>query len=385
MKILVEIPHTGMFPWQFVHSFPLMVVTAIQKGIGIEYELRGHSLVYDAREGAGKKFLESDCDYMLFLDSDMMPTADMLTRLIEHDKPIVSALAFKRVPNYEPCIFKTVTDEGGELYHDYPKGLVEVEGVGMACTLMKKEVFEKVPQPWFRPSGVGEDLAFCKRAREAGFPIYCDTNLICKHIGSYEVGEEHYINAGGRNTPNSKDWWETEHSYNWVNTGINGIEQTKYFADTLLNNLPMKLYGDVLDYGCAFGQMTKELSKYANATGYDYSRTAIEQAQKMYHDLTFTSDIPQRRFNFVVSSNVLEHYENPVEEMRNQLKLAKDYFIAMTPYKDGPNETHPSRIDENTFPEEIDGFKRESVKVVETTNRNMCYCPQIIFVYRRVV
>ena len=29
-------------------------------------------------EGAGKKFLESDCDYLLFLDSDMMPTADTL-------------------------------------------------------------------------------------------------------------------------------------------------------------------------------------------------------------------------------------------------------------------------------------------------------------------
>ena len=79
-----------------------------------------------------------------------------------------------------------------------------------------------------------EDLAFFlqTRAREAGFDLYHDTNLICKHIGSCEVGEEHYINAGGRNTPNSKDWWEKEHSYNWVNVGINGIEQTEYFADT---------------------------------------------------------------------------------------------------------------------------------------------------------
>jgi SAM-dependent methyltransferase len=132
--------------------------------------------------------------------------------------------------------------------------------------------------------------------------------------------------------------------------GINGIEQTKYFANVLLCNLPVKLYGDVLDYGCAFGQMTKELSRYANATGYDYSRTAVEQAQKMHPDLIFTSDIPQRQFDFVVSSNVLEHYEDPVGEMRNQLKLAKDYFIAMTPYQDGPNETHPSRIDENSLP-----------------------------------
>ena len=191
MKVLIEIPHTGNFPYQFVHAFPLMMIRAMQKGISIEYELRGHSLVYDAREGAAKHFLSSDNDFLLFLDSDMMPPPDMLSKLIEYDKPIVSALAFRRVPNYEPCIFKKVDNEA-TLYLDYPKGLIEVEGVGMACTLIKREVFEKVKEPWFRPGDLGEDLSFCKRVKEAGFPIYCDTNLICGHIGSFEVTEKHF-------------------------------------------------------------------------------------------------------------------------------------------------------------------------------------------------
>jgi len=187
MKILIEIPHTGMFPYQFVNSYPLMLATTMKRGIGIEYELRGHSLVYEAREQAAKHFLESDCDYMLFLDSDMVPPADMLIKLIEHDKDIVSALAFRRVPNYEPCIFKD-----DKFYLDYPKGLIEVAGVGMACTLIKREVFQNVPQPWFPPTEIGEDLSFCKRATDAGYKIYCDTELICGHVGSYTVSEEHY-------------------------------------------------------------------------------------------------------------------------------------------------------------------------------------------------
>lgn len=192
MKILIEVPHTGLFYWQFVHSFPLMMVTAMQKGINVEYELRGHSLVYDARESAAKYLLESDCDAVLFLDSDMMPTADMLVKLVEHDKPIVSALAFKRVPDYEPCIFKKVTDTEATFYLDYPKGLIEVEGVGMACCLIKKEVFRNIPAPWFFPNGIlGEDLIFCKRAREK-YPIFVDTNLICGHIGTFDVREAHY-------------------------------------------------------------------------------------------------------------------------------------------------------------------------------------------------
>jgi len=40
---------------------------------------------------------------------------------------------------------------------------------------------------------------------------------------------------------NTKDWWEKYHAYEWVHVGINGIEQTKYFADVLLNNLDQEL------------------------------------------------------------------------------------------------------------------------------------------------
>jgi len=192
MKVLIEIPHTGIFPFQFVHSFPLMMVTAMRAGISIEYELRGHSLVYDAREEAAKKLLSSDCDALLFLDSDMAPPANMIVRLAGHDKPIVSALAFRRVPDYEPCIFKSVSDTDAEVYADYPKGLAVVSATGMACTLIKREVLAKTPQPWFTPGKLGEDLSFCRRVTEAGFPIYCDTTLICKHVGTYEIGEEHY-------------------------------------------------------------------------------------------------------------------------------------------------------------------------------------------------
>lgn len=196
MKVLIEIPHTGIFHYQFVHSFPLMIVTALKKGIGIEYELRGNSLVYKAREEAVKNMLSKpDIDAILFLDSDMVPSADMLVKLVEHDKPIVSALAFRRVPDYEPCIFKKVEEKDATIYHNYPKGLIGVEGVGMACCLIKREVFENIPQPWFYPdSSFGEDLSFCRRAK-GKYPIYCDTELICKHIGSYEVGEEHYRRA----------------------------------------------------------------------------------------------------------------------------------------------------------------------------------------------
>jgi len=193
LKILMCIPYTGYIPPQAAYSLPAMACYARSKGIDIDMLPIGLSLVYIARETAAKTFLEGNYDALLFVDSDMVCPIDMLVRLIEADKDIVSGLAFKRFPPYEPCIFKKCDREGTEFWLDYPKGLIEIQGVGMACTLIKRKVFEAVPQPWFFPEpNIGEDLAFCIRAREAGYKIYCDTNLICGHVGNFVVTEEFY-------------------------------------------------------------------------------------------------------------------------------------------------------------------------------------------------
>lgn len=194
MNILVEIPHTGHFPWEFVHAFPLMLFTAHQQGISIQYELVGHSLIYEAREAAARKVLTNkEYDAVLFLDSDMMPPADLIPKLVAHNKPIVSALAFKRTEPYYPCIFSKIGPKEATVYLDYPRGLIPVEACGMACCLIKREVFEQIPQPWYFPTpDLGEDLAFCLRAKEAGIPIYADTSVIVGHVGTNVVGEKNY-------------------------------------------------------------------------------------------------------------------------------------------------------------------------------------------------
>jgi len=187
------IPYTGYIPPQAAYSLPAMACYARSKGIDIDMLPIGLSLVYIARETAAKTFLEGNYDALLFVDSDMVCPVDLLVRLVEADKDIVSGLAFKRSPPYDPCIFSKCERGDTQFWHNYPKGLIEIQGVGMACTLIKRKVFEAVPQPWFFPEpNIGEDLAFCIRAREAGYKIYCDTNLICGHVGNFVVTEEFY-------------------------------------------------------------------------------------------------------------------------------------------------------------------------------------------------
>jgi GT2 family glycosyltransferase len=193
MKVLICIPYTGYVAPQAAYSLIPMACHARNKGVSVDMLPIGLSLVYTAREEAAKTFLQGAYDSLLFVDSDMVVPVDLLTRLIEHDKDIISALAFKRTPGYEPCIFKVCNELDAQFYLDYPKGLTEIEGVGMACTLIKRKVFETVPQPWFFPHKVlGEDLSFCVRARQSGFKIYCDTELICGHVAQETIVEAHY-------------------------------------------------------------------------------------------------------------------------------------------------------------------------------------------------
>ena len=197
MKVLMCIPYTGYIPPQAAYSLPPMACYARSKGIEIDMLPVGLSLIYTARERAADTLIQGGYDALLFIDSDMAVPANMLVKLIEHDKDIVSALAFKRFPPYEPCIFKKCDREGTEFWLDYPKGLIEIQGVGMACTLIKRKVFESVPKPWFFPEPkIGEDLAFCIRAKEQGFKIFCDTELICGHCTTEVVTEAHYLKWG---------------------------------------------------------------------------------------------------------------------------------------------------------------------------------------------
>ena len=195
MKVLICIPYTGYVAPQAAYSLIPMACHARNKGVSVDMLPIGLSLVYTAREEAAKAFLQGKYDALLFVDSDMVVPVDLLTRLIEADKDIVSALAFKRTPGYEPCIFKECSETDAKFYLDYPKGLIEIEGVGMACTLIKRRVFETVPEPRFFPHKIlGEDLSFCVRARAAGFKIYCDTTLISGHVTQETIGEAHYVN-----------------------------------------------------------------------------------------------------------------------------------------------------------------------------------------------
>ena len=77
-----------------------------------------------------------------------------------------------------------------------PEELFEVGGCGFGCVLMDTGVFLDVQAKhgnMFAPMGNnGEDLAFCMRARDCGYKIYCDPSIVCGHVGYSVVDDQFY-------------------------------------------------------------------------------------------------------------------------------------------------------------------------------------------------
>lgn len=196
MKIMIGIPFGRPAEFEAVRS--LLQLASLRSDATFVFTMMQNSLVYDAREYIVQELLKSDCEYLFFVDNDM--TFDPRTPLLlaRHKRDIVTAKAFKRVAPYQPCFYTRVgIGDNGKPYMEIPlaygEGLLPIEGCGMACCLIHRSVFERVPEPWFFPMReFGEDLAFCYRARQAGVEMFCDTTIQCGHIGATQVMESDF-------------------------------------------------------------------------------------------------------------------------------------------------------------------------------------------------
>lgn len=196
MKIMVGIPIHRPIEFRVFESF--MRLANLRGKHEYHFTFVHNSLVYDARETIAQNFLSSDADALMFIDSDMTFHPQSIEFLERHNKDIVTAKAFKRVEPYQPCFYTKVEMRDNEPHMESPigygQGLLPIEGCGMACVLIRRKVFENMEAPYFFPiPKLGEDLAFCIKARESGAEIFCDTTLQFGHLGWKEVMEQDFV------------------------------------------------------------------------------------------------------------------------------------------------------------------------------------------------
>ncbi len=138
--------------------------------------------------------------WVIFVDSDMIPPPDTLTRLLATGKDVVGALYAGRhrgldtnstaTPPYVPECGPDPYDRDFEAREVFDK-LLDVGWVGAGALLVRRPVLERIGYPYFPSVEIAgsdnEDLAFCAKARAAGFTVWCDGRVRVPHIQSVPV------------------------------------------------------------------------------------------------------------------------------------------------------------------------------------------------------
>lgn len=205
-RILIAIPCMDYVDQRFVQS----LVNLNRDGSKYETAVTLHSgaLIYANRDYLTMQALDTQADYVLWLDSDVVFEPDLLDKLIEDDKDIVSGLYFRRRPPFSPVIYKKIrygdgTDRITEEYPDYPQdSLFEVDAFGMGACLVKTSVLKDIVEKWhtaFSPfMSYGEDISFCLRAKMLGYKLWCDSRIKLGHVAYNIVTETTWGAVKGR-------------------------------------------------------------------------------------------------------------------------------------------------------------------------------------------
>lgn len=184
--------------------------------------MEGDALIERSRSRVATGFLnETDNDILFFLDDDIvMDTVDLSKMMwIMHKNPDVDILggAYSIKQAVNPT-FAIMTKSNGAVTFGKGGGLLEVRYVSTGCMGIKRHVFEKMIEEssnvqkihperavhWCREMGfysfftpfdfdlkrglwthLSEDWAFCQRAMDLGFKVFCDTTSKLEHIGQY--------------------------------------------------------------------------------------------------------------------------------------------------------------------------------------------------------
>ena len=201
MKILIAVPCVDQVPTPFCQS-----LAQLEKIGECALMMKSGALIYHSRDAMAATAIQHEFDYVMWFDSDMVFPADVLIRLMntmkEKNLDIVSGLYFRRVPPYTPVLFDKLELNGEDAdfteFKEIPDELFEVGACGFGCVLVKTDVFFDVQSTFrqmFAPIGKnGEDVAFCWRARQCGYKVYCDPSIDLGHVG-YSIVDGSFFNA----------------------------------------------------------------------------------------------------------------------------------------------------------------------------------------------
>lgn len=200
-------------------NFMAAINFAARHGVKVEhFELTSRVFVHIARYSLAERFLKSDAEWSLWLDSDMQIPKETIPELLKWAKALnaklISGVYYQRWGDFLPvAMMNSVKNKKGEIIwkgkHKYEtialdipdsvKEAIEVDFCGFGCVLIHREVFERMKLPYFKllccddlkglkeDDFIFEDTYFSVKARELGYKIYALPTLDLGHIAAPPV------------------------------------------------------------------------------------------------------------------------------------------------------------------------------------------------------
>ena len=172
----------------------------------------GNALIADSRGVIATRFWESDCDDLIFVDSDVTWEAGALLKLVDAPVDLVAGVyPARRDPIFYPLHYL----EKEELWADPETMLLEVKSVATGFMKISRNCIAKMIEAYpekhyytaerdqqFYPlfdhvfeDGYkwGEDYSFCIRWRNIGGQVWIDPEIAMGHVG-YKIFQGHLGN-----------------------------------------------------------------------------------------------------------------------------------------------------------------------------------------------
>ncbi len=181
-KVFIAIPTMGT-----VHTHLARNLLAWSPGNAV-FMTFGTTPVEHARNEIVKEFLKTDCTHLWMIDDDTIPPVSAIFKMLCADKDIVSGLTV--ILRQKGSFYNVTTHVEGNKAFPAKKdtGLVKAYRFGTSCVMIKREVFDKVPFPWFKFNWNdghthydSEDIYFADTCRKLGIQAYAHTEVVCKH------------------------------------------------------------------------------------------------------------------------------------------------------------------------------------------------------------
>lgn len=185
--VLIAVPHTGEIKTGLAKR-----LMEYEREEGVEVFFNSARPVDINRNQIAEHFIEeTEHDYILMVDSDVIPPTNVFEMLEDYDEDVFSPVVFSSNDGVPYPVGMAENAEGQHSMYGkrITEELVELDSIGTGCIFISREVFEEIEKPYFSfekdEEGdlvYGEDISFCKKVRDAGFDIKMSMEYFAGHM-----------------------------------------------------------------------------------------------------------------------------------------------------------------------------------------------------------